>query len=243
MLSKYTRLLYRAVEWLYDWSNVYFIARYRHVFGNLPPCHKGTTLEVGCGDSLLWTSRLAARSRLLIAMDLAGDRARNAKQLASRPHSQLQNVAWVVADVVAMPFRSGCLEAVTCIDVIEHIPDHHTAMSEIARVITDCGKAVVTTMHENRPHYLYPVVFADHVREYTPESLEQLCHEGRMRVVKHFSFYKPLTMVMRELQGVIPRFKLPLVTLLVRLPVALLAYVGEIDARPGGGIGVVIEPC
>ncbi|MBM4430556.1 MAG: class I SAM-dependent methyltransferase [Chloroflexi bacterium] len=241
MLSRCTQHAYRLVERLYDWSNVYFIARYRHVLGNLPPRRHGLALEVGCGDSLLWTSRLAARNRRVIAMDISSDRARHARKLASRPHVQLQNAAWVVGDGARLPFRSRCFETVACVDVIEHIPSDVECLQEIARVTAPRGRAVLSTMYEGRRHYLRPLIFSDHLREYTVQSLDQLCHTAGVRVISRFSFYRPLTIAMRELQGMIPEVKLPLASLILRIPSALLAYAGEMTHGSPGGIGVVIE--
>ena len=178
-----------------------------------------------------------------MAIDIVENKVHKAKHTANRLHSQQNNIAWVVANATALPFKAGAFERVICVDVIEHISAHEKVISEITRVMTCDGRAVVTTMRENRHHYLYPLVFKNHVREYTPKSLEQVCRAGGSNVVKHFSFYKPLAMAMRELQlMVIPRFNLPIVNLLINLPLALLALLGELGIGQGGGIGVVIQP-
>ncbi|MBN1137161.1 MAG: class I SAM-dependent methyltransferase [Anaerolineae bacterium] len=242
MLGRLALHIYKIVECLYNWSNIYFVARQPHVLGNLSSTRNKTTLEIGCGDRILWTQRLADRSRLVVAMDIDEQKISTARRLGRRPHSKLDNVAWIVGDATSLPFKAEAFESVTCIDVIEHIPDHKQAIREVARVTVQGGDVVLTTMRENRRHYIRPLVFANHVREYTWKSLEQVCQSDPLRVVKRFSFYKPLTTALRELQLlVLPRVDFPLVNLLINLPLGVLGLIGELDPREGGGIGIVMR--
>ena len=52
---------------------------------------------------------------------------------------------FVQGDVEAIPFRSGAFDAVTCIEVIEHVHHPHAALDELARVVRDDGVVVLTT--------------------------------------------------------------------------------------------------
>ena len=46
MSNKCIEMLYRVIEGLYDWSNVYFIARRPHVLGNILPAPNKAVLDL-----------------------------------------------------------------------------------------------------------------------------------------------------------------------------------------------------
>jgi SAM-dependent methyltransferase len=51
----------------------------------------------------------------------------------------------VVANALRMPFAASCFDAVTLWDVLEHLPDPHAAIAEVARVLRADGRLVLTT--------------------------------------------------------------------------------------------------
>jgi len=53
------------------------------------------------------------------------------------------------ADITRLPFPDGCFDLVVCSEVLEHIPDHETAIREIIRVLKP-GKPLVVSV----PRYL-----------------------------------------------------------------------------------------
>ena len=50
----------------------------------------------------------------------------------------------VKVDLQAMPFPDGAFDTVICNNVLEHVPDDHKAMTEIARVLRPGGRALLT---------------------------------------------------------------------------------------------------
>jgi len=61
-------------------------------------------------------------------------------------------VAWVRhGDATALRFADAALDAIICLDVLEHVPDCHAALREFARVLRPGGSLVLTVpFHENR---------------------------------------------------------------------------------------------
>ena len=232
-------LALRIVEDLYNWSNVYFQARSRQVFHFTQQCQR--ILEIGGGDRITWTRRLARFGEFVTVVELEHHKAITASLLAKRSHTKLENVAWVVADATALPFRNSSFDTVLCIDVIEHVPDDISLLSQIRRVLLRTGTAVITTMNENRKHYWRPLIFDNHVREYSFDNLVEKAMISGLQVIRSFNFYKPITTIARELQlGFIPTVPLPLLNLLINIPLGLLASIGERSKKTGGGIGVVL---
>ena len=47
------------------------------------------------------------------------------------------------ADLTQLPFRDGSFDIVLCVHVLEHIPEDHKAIAEIARVLTPEGTVIL----------------------------------------------------------------------------------------------------
>ncbi len=62
---------------------------------------------------------------------------------AARRAAALGDVA--VADAGALPFAAASFDAVTMWDVLEHLPDPHAAVAEVARALRPGGSLVLTT--------------------------------------------------------------------------------------------------
>lgn len=58
--------------------------------------------------------------------------------------SSAGNALCVVARATELPFKTGVFRFVLCSEVIEHLEDDDKAVNEIARVLTDDGRAVIT---------------------------------------------------------------------------------------------------
>ncbi len=55
-----------------------------------------------------------------------------------------QHVPLVLADLKAIPFRDNAFDQVYCISVMEHTPDHSHILRELARVLRDGGRLILT---------------------------------------------------------------------------------------------------
>jgi SAM-dependent methyltransferase len=79
----------------------------------------------------------------------------------------------IVADVHRLPFVSGSFEQVVCSEVFEHLVDPRQAAWEIARVLGDGGRLVLTTP------FVYPIHEAPHdYQRFTMYGLRQLFSPG-----------------------------------------------------------------
>ena len=93
-----------------------------------------------------------------------------------------------VADAEALPFGSGCFDALTLWDVLEHLPDPHAAVAEVARVLRPGGRlalctgdvgSLVARLSGPRWH-LYTI--PEHLFFYTRPSLRRLLESHGLRV-------------------------------------------------------------
>ena len=105
------------------------------------------TLDLGCGKSIL--------------ADVATDRI--------GLDIKYQTSVDVVGDAHVLPFASGVFDQIICSEVLEHLKNPKQAVSEMARVLNDDGRLVVTVP------FIYPVHEAPHdYQRFTEYGLKNL---------------------------------------------------------------------
>lgn len=98
-----------------------------------------------------------------------------------------------VADAVATPFATGTFDMVTLWDVLEHLPNPHAAVAEVARVLRPNGRLVLTTGDVGSPvarlsgarWHLYTL--PEHLFFYTRKSLHILLTAHGLRVEAEYT--------------------------------------------------------
>jgi ubiquinone/menaquinone biosynthesis C-methylase UbiE len=111
------------------------------------PSQKGKLLELGCGGGQS-TNYLAERLNNFhcIGTDIS--------ELAieeARDKYHLDNLVFQVVDAHSLPFPDEEFEIVSSCDVIEHLPDTETALSEMLRVIKSKGLLIIKAPHIRNP--------------------------------------------------------------------------------------------
>ncbi len=141
-----------------------------------------SVLDVGCG--LGYGSWLLAANGVerLVAVDL-----NEAKVCQTVAHcARLQEASILVMDAQRLGFRDASFDAVTCFEVIEHVPRPDMLLSEVERVLRPDGILILST--PNRAVRLLPVQRPwnpEHLREYTLSAL-------RRELERHFSSFTVL---------------------------------------------------
>jgi len=102
-------------------------------------------LDIGCGAGY-GTAELAGRARFAIGIDLAPEAIAHAKTAYSQA-----NVSFLAASATGLPFRDGSFELVTAFEVIEHLDDWRTLLSEARRLLHSDGVFLVST--PNKEYY------------------------------------------------------------------------------------------
>lgn len=158
----------------------------------------GLILDVGCGTgtTLKTLSRLGGR---VLGLDLLSEGLRAARSL-------LPDALLLQGDATRLPIRSGVVNAVTVLDVLEHVDDQDL-LSEVYRVLRPGGLALLTV--PGMPGlWSYRDEDAGHLRRYRREGLARLL-EARGFDVKEIRHYQclllPLLMITRRLGRKGPR--------------------------------------
>jgi GT2 family glycosyltransferase/glycosyltransferase involved in cell wall biosynthesis/SAM-dependent methyltransferase len=124
-------------------------------------CKGKRALDTGCGVGY-GSFYLAQKADNVVGVDISYAAVSYALQ-----HYSLPNVDFVAADCYCLPFPAKSFDVVTSFELIEHLQDPKTYMSEVRRVLRRDGFFIVST--PNRPVYAQhrgerPNPF--HVREY-----------------------------------------------------------------------------
>lgn len=95
-----------------------------------------TVVDIGCGNgTYLAELRRRGHTGTVVGLDRSAGMARHARQWA----------ATTVADVQALPFGDDTADVVLCLHMLYHVPDLHTAVAELRRVLRPGGTAMITT--------------------------------------------------------------------------------------------------
>lgn len=149
-------------------------------------------LDIGCGDG---RATLTVRSlvRTIAGVDVAVEACKAAHRRGLLAVASSLNDSY-------LPFAAETFDAVTCLDVIEHLLDPAHVMAEIARVIRPGGRAYVTTVNMRYVKYMwrlvvggvFPLTSTDreaydggHLHYFTAKNLQALGCKAGLRPIKH----------------------------------------------------------
>lgn len=126
-----------------------------------------SVLDLGCNTGY-GTKILSGHAERAVGIDVSA----RAIQLAESEYGD-SNIAFQLTDGVRIPFEDNSFNVVTCFQIIEHLVEYDSFMSEVKRVLTPDGIAIFTT--PNALLRLDPGMKPwnpFHVREFSAEELQ-----------------------------------------------------------------------
>jgi 2-polyprenyl-6-hydroxyphenyl methylase/3-demethylubiquinone-9 3-methyltransferase len=160
-------------------------------------------LDVGCGGGILAES-MARRGAMVTGIDMA-----EAPLAVARLHL-LESGATVEyrrasAELLASE-ESNCYDVVTCLEMLEHVPDPASAVTACARLVKVGGAVFFSTLNRNPKSWLFAIVGAEYVlnllprgtHDYSkfirPSELEQWARHAGLRFSELIGMhYNPIT--------------------------------------------------
>lgn len=105
-------------------------------------------LDVGCGPGY-GAARLAGVARCCLGID-----ADPAALAYARAHYRRPNLAFAQMRAERLALPDGAADLVTCFEVLEHLPDEHVLLRELARVLRPGGWLLLSTPNRlvDEPH-------------------------------------------------------------------------------------------
>lgn len=135
----------------------------------LKPLSGLTALDIGCGGGLI-AEPLARMGAAVTGIDPAERNIAIAKGHAEPQGLQINYRAVRVEDLVA---RGETFDLVTCLEVIEHVPDVPAFIDQCARVVRPGGIIFFSTINRNLKAWALAIVGAEYVLRWLPKGTHQ----------------------------------------------------------------------
>lgn len=161
-------------------------------------------LDVGCGGGILSDS-MARRGANVLGIDLATKPLKVAQLHALEAGTQNVDYREIAAEALADEAPAS-FDAVTCMEMLEHVPDPSSIVSACATLAKPGGWVFFSTINRNLKSFLFAIVGAEHVlqllpkgtHEYArfirPSELAQWCRNADLELVESRGMeYNPIT--------------------------------------------------
>jgi 2-polyprenyl-6-hydroxyphenyl methylase/3-demethylubiquinone-9 3-methyltransferase len=127
-------------------------------------------LDVGCGGGLL-AEALVGRGAQVAGIDLADGMIEVARLHA---HESGIAVDYRVASVELMATEApGAFDVVTCMEMLEHVPDPAATFASFARLLRPGGDLFVSTINRNLKSFALAIVAAEYVLGLVPKGTHE----------------------------------------------------------------------
>ena len=123
-------------------------------------------LDVGCGGGLL-SEGMAIRGAEVTGIDLS-EKPLGVAKLHLLESGQKVDYRKISVERLAeeMP---GAFDAVTCLEMLEHVPDPASIVSACARLVKPGGQVFFSTINRNPKAYLFAVIGAEYLLQMLPK--------------------------------------------------------------------------
>lgn len=125
-----------------------------------------TMLDVGCGGGILSES-MAVRGANVTGIDL-GDKALGVARLHLLESGQKVDYRKIAVEELAQQ-SPAAYDAVTCMEMLEHVPDPAQVVAACAQLVKPGGHVFFSTINRNLKAYLLAVVGAEYVLRMLPK--------------------------------------------------------------------------
>ncbi|NWO05887.1 MAG: bifunctional 2-polyprenyl-6-hydroxyphenol methylase/3-demethylubiquinol 3-O-methyltransferase UbiG [Alteromonadaceae bacterium] len=129
-------------------------------------------VDVGCGGGLL-SEGMALRGGHVIGIDMG-----EAPLSVARLHSldsgvQVDYRQTTVEALAADPEHAGQYDVVTCLEMLEHVPDPGSVIKACAALLRPGGHLFVSTINRNPKSFLFAIVGAEYVLKMLPKGTHE----------------------------------------------------------------------
>ena len=127
-------------------------------------------LDVGCGGGILSES-MSERGAEVMGIDL-GEKALKVAQLHQYESNAKVEYRLVAVEELAQEIPES-FDVVTCMEMLEHVPDPAAVVRACARLVKPGGKVFFSTINRNPKAYLFAVVGAEYVLNLLPRGTHE----------------------------------------------------------------------
>ena len=169
------------------------------------PLHGKRVVDVGCGGGILAES-IAKKGATVTGIDLS-EKALKVADLHSLESGVSVRYELIAAEALAAR-EAGQYDVVTCMEMLEHVPDPAAIVQACATLVKPGGHLFFSTLNRNPKSYLFAVIGAEYILRLLPKGahdyakfmqpaeLTQFCRNAGIEVeaIKGMT-YNPLTKI------------------------------------------------
>ena len=130
-----------------------------------------SVLDVGCGGGIL-ADAMARRGARVLGIDLAAKPLRVAQLHALEAQTSGVEYREVSAEALAEE-RPRSYDVITCMEMLEHVPDPSAIVDACARLTKPGGWLFFSTINRNPKAFLFAIVGAEHVLKLLPKGTHE----------------------------------------------------------------------
>lgn len=123
-------------------------------------------LDVGCGGGILAES-MARRGATVLGIDMG-----EAPLAVARLHAEQDGVTGIsyrrVQVEVLADEQPGSFDTVTCLEMLEHVPDPGAVVAACLKLVKPGGRVFFSTINRNPKAYLFAVIGAEYILRLLP---------------------------------------------------------------------------
>ena len=128
-------------------------------------------LDVGCGGGIL-ADAMARKGAQVLGIDLASKSLKVAQLHALEAGTQGVQYREVSAEALAAE-RPESFDVVTCMEMLEHVPDPASVVQACARLVKPGGWVFFSTLNRNPKSFLFAIVGAEYVLKLLPRGTHE----------------------------------------------------------------------
>lgn len=137
----------------------------------LVPLTGKSVLDVGCGGGIL-SDAMARRGASVLGIDLASKPLKVAQLHAMEAGTASVSYREVAAEALAAE-SPGAFDVVTCMEMLEHVPDPSSVVQACTTLVKPGGWVFFSTINRNPKSFLFAIVGAEHVLRLLPRGTHE----------------------------------------------------------------------
>jgi 2-polyprenyl-6-hydroxyphenyl methylase / 3-demethylubiquinone-9 3-methyltransferase len=134
------------------------------------PFAGSAVLDVGCGGGIL-SEALAQRGARVLGIDLAPALLEVAELHAAESGLKVEYRS-ISAEALTLT-RPASFDLVTCMEMLEHVPDPAAALGALARLVKPGGDVVVSTLNRTPRAFLIAILGAEYIARVLPRGTHE----------------------------------------------------------------------
>jgi 2-polyprenyl-6-hydroxyphenyl methylase/3-demethylubiquinone-9 3-methyltransferase len=135
------------------------------------PLRGKAALDVGCGGGILSES-MARRGATVLGIDLSIKPLKVARLHAMEGEVENLDYREVAVEALAAE-RPASFDIVTCMEMLEHVPDPGSVVASCAALVKPGGRVFFSTLNRNTKSFLFAIVGAEHVLKILPKGTHE----------------------------------------------------------------------